>query len=424
VIVRDGRIASITAASAARIPSDARRIDGAGKFLIPGLTDMHTHLYSDGDVPDAAGPAELGVILANGVTTIRLMMGTPEQLALRSQVMSGAVVGPQMWLASPQFMNRASENARVITSPTDARGAVHEMIAAGYDYIKVTFGITGAVYEALVDESKRAGIRIVGHVEPAVGVRRAIADGQQIEHLDAYFEAALADSASMRVSLTQGGVYRNANWASIDFIDDAKLTELAQLTAKSGIWTGPTLTVFNESFGVPVSDAELKARPDWDLVPRPMRPMFMTNRARLAAMPVSPEKRARYAEIRNTLVKRISDAGGRIFTGSDSPDLLYAYGFTLHREMQSLVHAGLTPYQALVAATRNPAEWIGSLSEFGTIETGKRADMVLLDANPLADISNTQRIAGVMVGGRWMEKAELAAMVAAGVKAIDGAADR
>ena len=422
VLVRNGRIAAIGAASSVRVPAGARRIDAAGKYLMPGLADMHTHLYSDGDVPDAAAPAELGVMLANGITTARLMIGTPEQLVLRKQVQDGTVLGPQLWIASPMLTNRQDANSLVATTPEQVRAAVRKARDDGYDFVKVTFGITGALYDAMVEEAKRAGIRIVGHVEPAVGVARALADGQQIEHLDAYFEAALADHAPMKVSLTQGGVYRPANWESIDYIDDRKLTELAQATAKSGIWSGPTLHIFNSAFGVPLSDDELHALPDWNMIPNSIRAPYVNSRNRYWAANVPREKRARYAAIRNTLVKRIADAGGKIIAGSDSPDLLMAYGFSMHRELQALVNAGLTPYQALAAGTRNPAEFIGALKEWGTIEVGKRADLVLIDGNPLENIANTQRIEGVSIGGRWLEKAELQRMIAEAAKAIDGIA--
>ena len=422
VIVRDGRIAEVGSARSVRVSASVRRIDARGGFLIPGLADMHTHLYSDGAVPDSAAADELGFLLANGITTVRLMAGTAEQLALRADVMRGAVLGPQLWLASPMFANQPGDNTRVISSPEDARTAVREMVRSGYDFIKNTFGITGVVYDAMIDEARRAGIGVVGHVEPAVGVAKALAAGQQIEHLDAYFEAALADTAPMKTSLTQYGIYQPQNWRSIDFIDDRKLTELAQATARAGVWTGPTLEIFNRAFGEPLTDAELTALPDWNMIPDAIRGPYMRSRRNYWAQPVMPDQRKRFAEIRNTLVKRIHDAGGKIIAGSDSPDLLMSYGYAMHRELQALVKAGLTPYDALVAATRNPAEYLKAGNEFGTIQPGRRADLLLLSANPLADIANTQRIVSVFVGGRQFERADLDRMARRAQQAIDGVA--
>ena len=211
----------------------------------------------------------------------------------------------------------------------------------------------------------------------------------------------------MTGSLTQFGVYRQQNWASIDYIDDRKLTELAEATARSGVWSGPTLEIFNRAFGDPLSDAELMALPDWRFIPQSIKTPYMRSRTNYWAQPIPREKRKRYAEIRNTLVKRIHDAGGKIIAGSDSPDLLMVYGFAMHRELQALVKAGLTPYHALLAGTRNPAEYLNALNDFGTIEVGKRADLVLVSGNPLTEISNTQKITSVIVGGRLLQRPDL-----------------
>jgi len=419
VLIRDGRIERVVPGSRLRAPRGARHIDGAGGYLIPGLGDMHTHLYADGTLPEAVAPAELGVMLANGVTTIRLMGGNPHQLRLRGQVARGEVLGPQLWVSGPYLANKAGDGVRVIASVEDARLAVREVVAAGYDFVKITFGITGATYDALVDEARAARIRVVGHVEPAVGVRRALAAGQQIEHLDAYFEGALSDAAPMQESVTQYGVYRPANWVSLDHIDDKKLTELAVATARAGVWSGPTLEMFNRAFGDPFTDDELKALPDWELIPEKIKAPYMRSRQRYWAQPIPRETRQRYAVIRNTLVKRIHDAGGKILAGSDGPDLLMVYGYGLHRELQALVKAGLTPYQALATATSNVAEFLGGTQDFGTIQPKRRADLVLIKGNPLDDIRNTQNIEGVMIGGRWLAKDELGKMIAAAKVAIN-----
>ena len=189
VVVRDGRIAEIGATRNVKVPSGARRVNGRGKYLIPGLADMHTHLYSDGDVPDSVGKYELGVMLASGVTATRLMIGTSEHFALRRQVEAGNVAGPQLWIASPQFTGKEDVNSRVVTTPEDARAAVKEMAERGYDFIKLTLFITPPVYDAIVEEAERRRIPVVGHVDPDVGVARALRAGQQIEHLDNYLES-------------------------------------------------------------------------------------------------------------------------------------------------------------------------------------------------------------------------------------------
>jgi len=428
VLVRDGRIAAISSAAAA-IPADARRIDGSGKFLIPGLADMHTHLYSDDEVPDSLGKYEVGVLLANGITAARLMIGTPAQLTLRREIQAGHVLGPQLWSASPQLTGRRDVNARVVTTPEQARAAVTEVADAGYDFVKITNFISSRpVYDAIMDEARRRRIRVDGHVDPAIGIPHALESGQHLQHLDAYLEAALADSAPMRASVTQYDVFKLENWRSLDYIDDRKLDALAGLTARARAWVTPTLTIFNNAFAVEQTEDEIRARPDWALMPAKLRDRYLRARAQYwtdAAKAVrTPARRERYVAARNRLTKAIVDSGGRILAGSDAPEWFFGYGFTLHRELENLVRAGLTPYQALVAATRNPAEFLGATSEWGTLEVGKRADFVLLRANPLEDIRNTTAIDAVALGGRWLESSELERMVSLATRELNPSAAR
>ena len=427
VLVRDGRIAAVGPTPSTTVPNGVRVIDGTGKFLIPGLTDTHTHLLSDGaEVHDSAGPAELGVMLATGVTGARLMIGTPEQLALRAAVAEGKVTGPQLWVASPQLTGRPSENAIVVTTPDEARAAVKGAVEAGYDFIKLTMYINRPVYDAVVAEAKARGIRVVGHVEPQVGLAPAIAANQQLEHLDTFIEEALKADAPSRLSVTQGGVFQSAPWVTLDFVDNRKLDSLAGVVARAGIFIGPTQNVFNTAFGIGETRAQLEDRPDWAFWPPRMRQGYLNAHARYWDPARAGEKtearRRRYVEIRNRLVKAIQDSGGKLIAGSDTPEWFHMYGWGLHRELQALVKAGLTPHQALTAATVNAAAFMGASREWGTIEAGKRADLVLLTANPLDDISNTLKIDAVSAGGRWLSRPELDAMISKGAQIITGSA--
>jgi imidazolonepropionase-like amidohydrolase len=414
VVVRDGRIAEIGAVNRVKVPSGALRVDGRNKFLIPGLFDMHTHLLSDGKFPDSLAGDELKIMLANGVTTIRLMIGTPELLKMRAQVAKGELLGPAMYVASPEFAGRSYGdpfNGYVVATPEEARAAVKKAKDAQYDFIKLTIDISRPVYDAVIETAREAGIRVVGHVDLRVGLQRALEAGQQIEHLDSYMEAVLKEDSPMKVSVSDSGVWRKANWESLDYIDERKVAEVSLATAKAGIYTCPTLTFFKLSFAVEQSDDEVRARPDYHFFPPKLRESRHTARTRFWTSPPTQERREKYIRIRNQIVKGIHDAGGKIMAGSDTPELFLLYGFTLHRELKSLVEAGLKPYAALEAATRNPAEFLNALSESGTIERGKRADLILLDANPLEDISNSEKRSGVMVRGRWMPEAELKKML-------------
>src|SRR5688572_17607867 len=190
VVVRNGVIAEIGDAKNVKVPKDAVRVDGTGKYLIPGLVDMHTHLLSDGnEYPDSIAPDELRVMVANGVTTIRFMIGTPELLAYRARSANGEIEAPTILVASPHLTGREQGNNFVVNTPEDAREAVRKSKAAGYDFIKVTTFIKPEVYEAAVDEAAKQNIRVVGHADSRfVGVERAWKAKQQIEHLDGYME--------------------------------------------------------------------------------------------------------------------------------------------------------------------------------------------------------------------------------------------
>jgi imidazolonepropionase-like amidohydrolase len=399
-------------------------IDGTGKYLIPGLADMHTHLFSDAEaVDDSAGPAELGVMLANGVTTARLMIGTPAHLVLRTSVAEGSVLGPKLWVAGPQIAGRPDENTIVATTDSAARRAVRTIRAAGYDFVKLTNFISLPVYLAVIDEARKASIRVVGHVDPAVGIRRALGTGEQLEHLDSFFEAILADSAPIRESVTQYGVFRNPNWASLDYIDDRKIDRLAGEVARAGVVIGPTQNVFNTAFALGETDSAIRNRPDWNMWPESLREGYLRAKARYwnaeGVAAKTDARRRRYVEVRNRLVKAIHDSGGRIMAGSDTPEWFHTYGWGLHRELEALVAAGLTPFEALEAATVVPAEFLG-VRDFGTLTVGKRADLLLLSSNPLDDIRNTTRIEAVVFGGRWLDRTQLDAMLARGPRAIHG----
>jgi hypothetical protein len=425
VLVRDGRIAYVGPENGLRIPRGTRVVDGGGGYLIPGLADMHTHLFSDGEeVHDSAGPAELGVMVANGVTAARLMIGTPEQLALREAVRGGTVVGPQLWVASPHLTGRPSENAFVTTTDAEARDAVRRAKREAYDFVKVTLFLTPPVWESIVSEAAREKIPVVGHVEPEVGVLRAAATGQQLEHLDAFLEGALADSAPMKSSLTQGRVFNMRNWPSLDYIDAKKIEQLAGAVARSGVYIGPTQNVFNTAFAIGESLDSIRTRQDFKHWPPKLREGYLRAHERYWAAAndslKTPARRAKYVAVRNQFVKAIQDSGGKLLAGSDTPEWFHLYGYGLHRELRSLVQAGLTPYQALVTATRNPAEYLGAGRQWGTIEVGKRADLVLVSANPLEDITNTERIRGVAIGGRWLDRATLDQMIARGARATSG----
>jgi imidazolonepropionase-like amidohydrolase len=408
VIVRNGVITESGDAKRIKIPAGAQKIDGAGKFLIPGLTDMHVHLFTDEEFPDELAEDELRIMIAYGVTTIRLMTGTPEQLVLRRKSAAGEIVAPTIYAASPQFTGRKSTNAHVVTTEAEARTAVSKSKQDGYDFIKVTTNLKPEVYEAIVDEAAKQNIRVVGHADSrSVGLTRAFKAKQQIEHLDSYLEALLPESSPVKGSVSDIYLYSPKNWESIDYLDENKIPEIAKQTVNSNPFVVPTLHLFKFTFGKGRSEESFLAQPDIRFYPKKVVDLWMGVSKKYLSTAAPIEKREKYIVVRNKLIKAIYDAGGRVMAGSDTPEWLMLYGHTLHLELIDLRDAGLSNYAALEAATRNPALFFGTLNKTGTIEKGKQADLVLLEANPLDDIANTQKRAGVMLKGKYYEQAEM-----------------
>jgi len=408
VLVSDGRVTTIGDAKRIKPPAGTQIVDGTGRFLIPGLMDMHVHLFSDDEFPDALAEDEFKVMIAYGVTTIRFMIGTPEQLVLREKSAKGEILAPTIFAASPHLTGRKQPNGIVVTTQAEARAAVAQSKREGYDFIKVTTFLAPEVYEAIVDEAKKQNIRVVGHADSrSVGLQRALNSRQQIEHLDSYLEALLPETAPVKGSVSDLYVYNPKNWESIDYLDEKKIPELARLTVKANPFVTPTLHLFKLTFGKGRSEESFRAQPDIRFYPQKTVEAWTRASKRYLSTAAPIEKREKYIRIRNQIVKAIYDAGGKIMAGSDTPEWLMLYGHTLHLELIDLRDAGLSDYAALESATKNPAMFLGLSDQAGTIATGKRGDLVLLDANPLEDIANTQKRAGVMIKGQYFTQAEM-----------------
>lgn len=408
VVVKDGKIIEIGDAAKIKVPKDAVRIDGQGKYLIPGLVDMHTHLMSDEEFPDELAPDELKIMVANGVTTCRFMIGTPEQLVLRTRSAKGEIIAPTIYSASPHLTGREQGNDFVVTTPEEAREAVRKSKAAGYDFIKITTFLKSLLYETAIDEAAKQHIRVIGHADSRfVTVPRAWKARQQIEHLDGYMEVLLRDDAPIKGSVSDLYIYNPKNWDSLDYIDEAKIAWAAKMTVASNPYVDPTQHFMKNTFGLPRSEESIRAQPDFTFYPVKTQNFYIDYLKRTPLNKVTLEKRARWVDLRNKLIKAIYDAGGKIMAGSDTPEFLWLYGFSMHRELKALADAGLPNYAVLAAGTRNAHEYLGSIKRSGTIEKGKNADLILLDANPLNNISNTEKRSGVMLKGKWHSQAEM-----------------
>ncbi|MBX7055241.1 MAG: amidohydrolase family protein [Pyrinomonadaceae bacterium] len=410
VVVRNGTIAQIGDAARVKVPADALTVDARGKYLIPGLVDMHTHLLSDSDeYPDSIAPDELRVMVANGVTTVRFMIGTPELLKLRKRSATGEIAAPTIYVASPHLTGREQGNNFVVNTPEEAREAVRRSKAAGYDFIKITTFLKSLLYETAVDEAKKLNIRVVGHADSRfVGVERAWKAGQQIEHLDGYMELLLKADSPVKGSVSDLYIYNPDNWKSFDYMDETKIAEIARKTVASNPYVDPTQHFMKNTFGRLRTEEEIRVQPDFRFYPPKVQQQWLDfYKKNKFINTVSLERRARWVALREKLIKAIYEAGGKIMTGSDTPEFLWLYGFGIHHELKALKDSGISNYAVLAAGTRNAHEFFGTIDKAGTIEKGKRADLVLLNANPIDDISATKDRAGVMLKGRWYTQNEL-----------------
>ncbi len=408
VVVRNGVIAEIGDAAKVKVPKDAVTVDAKGKYLIPGLVDMHTHLLSDDELPDKYAEDELKIMVANGVTTCRFMIGTPEQLILRSRSARNEIIAPTIWSASPHLTGREQSNNFVVNTPEEARDAVRKSKVAGYDFIKITTFIKPEVYEAAVDEAAKQNIRVVGHADSRfVGAERAWKAKQQIEHLDGYMEMLLRDDSPIKGSVSDLYIYTLENWKSMDYVDESKIAEVAKKTVASNRYVDPTQHFMKNTFGLARSEESIRAQPDFRFYPKRIQDRYIDFQKRTRLNQVPLETRARWVGYRDKMIKAIYDAGGKIMAGSDTAEFLWLYGFTMHRELKALKDAGLSNYAVLEAGTRNAHEYLGSLAKSGTIEKGKVADLILLNANPLDNIAATENRAGVVLRGKWFTQDQM-----------------
>jgi imidazolonepropionase-like amidohydrolase len=404
VIVRDGRIAEIGAANKIKVPKDAVQIDGRGKFLMPGLADMHAHLQiGAGTLDDAAGQ-QLQLFLMNGVTTVRNMIGKPEHLLLRDRINKGELVAPTIFTAgAPMIVN-------LIPSPEAAVKAVTEQKAAGYDLLKVHEGLSPETYQAIVETANKVGIPFAGHVTATVGLERALKAKQtSIEHLDGYIQFIIADNSPVKPTGSQVQLGEVLN-----YVDEKKIPAVIKATKDANVWNTPTLALF-QIIVSPKKSEDLLKLPELKYVPQKVRDAFARQKQGTENIPA--DEGEKYTRLRFRLVRELEKAGAKLMIGSDPGQMFLVAGFGTHKELESFVEAGLTPFQALEAATKNPAEYLSEFmkipNDFGVVKTGNKADLLLLDANPLQSVSNTEKIAGVMTRGRWISKDEIQKTLAA-----------
>lgn len=396
VLIKDGKILAIGSSTKLSASGAKQVVDASGKYLTPGLAEMHAHIPGNQNGTELAEET-LFLYLSNGITLIRGMLGQPYHLQLREQVLSGEVLGPRIYTSGP------SMNGNSVTSIEEAKNKVTAQKEAGYDFLKMHPGLTLENYEAVVATANQVDIPFAGHVSIDVGVRRSIASRYaSIDHVDGYIEGLVPDNA---------GVNPNANgFFGINFTDLADMSllpDLVQKTKEAGVWIVPTQAMMERWIG-PTPAQELGNDPEMKYMnPRTLNAWIRTKEGILNAPTYSEEQALKFNEIRREIIKQMHDAGVGIILGSDAPQVFNVPGFSIQREMESMVRSGLSPYETLKTGTVNPAVYFGDENEYGKVKQGLSADLVLVGANPLENIANMQNPEGVMVRGRWLPKEEI-----------------
>jgi len=405
VVVANGRIEQVATKHHAKVPKDAKVVDATGKFMIPGLWDMHVHAFFD-DRAKSGKDITLPLFVANGITGVRDMGSNLDPvLQARKDIEDKRLLGPRMIVSGPMLDGPKStyKSAIAIATPEDGRRAVDMLKARGVDFIKIQSYVPRDAYFAIVDECKKQNIIFVGHVPDAIrGSEASNAGHKSMEHLIGIFEASSTVEDDLLTGPKSPGRF-------LDTYDPTREAAIIQLLKKNNTWQCPTLYWERGQWLVdvidPNKDPDIKYAPvSWREQAWPRATKSIIKEMDTDPLPV----REKFVQHELDIVKKLNEAGVPFLAGTDCPagvDVLP--GFSLHLELQRFIAAGFTPLEALQTATIKPAQFLDKVSDYGTVEPGKIADLDLLDANPLDDISNTQKIAGVVLAGRYLSRTEL-----------------
>lgn len=427
VILRGSSIAAVGPSASTPVPSGAKVIDGPGKFLIPGLADMHIHLTGAGE-PTGSREFIIPLLVANGITTVRDMGGKVDYLkALRAEINSGKRVGPLIFFTGPYLDGNppSFQPSIVVQTAPEGVAAVQKLKSEGVDFVKVQSRLQPEPYYAIAREAKKQGIRFVGHVPDSLTAAAASDAGQaSIEHLTGVLlDCSTRETELQRRQLQPAPSHDNQErvrsrervWTK-DLLDSysSQLAEsLAGKFATNQTWQVPTFpTLIHLGYVTPETD--LANDPRLKYVPLKLRQLWEQGRKEQLDHRTAADFALRAESIRRFLeiVGTMNTVGVPIMAGTDAAAPNVFPGSALHEDLAYLVEAGLTPMQALQSATKRPAEFLHRAAEQGTIKAGQRADLVLLDASPLEDIHNTRKIRAVILDGQLLDRRDLDALSA------------
>lgn len=399
VVVEHGRITHV--GGARPVPAGATLVDARGRYLMPGIAEFHAHVPSGSQAVHADRTLKLYVLA--GVTTARGMLGAPMHLALRDSIAAGQRIGPRLLTSGPSF------NGNSVTSAAVAAAMVRSQKEAGYDLLKIHPGVARAAFDSLAIVANALGIGFAGHVPLEVGLDAALASKYStIDHLDGILEAMYTGASPLTPQVN--GFF---GLGIMPQLDQSRLPAIVERIRASGVAMVPT-QILMDNYASDATGEQLTSREEFAYwVPQQVAAWRKFKDDLLAQAAVPREQREAFLALRRGALKSLYEAGVPFLLGADAPQLWNVPGFSAHRELGSLVAAGLTPYQALRTGTVDVAKFMGEEGTAGVVRPGARADLLLLDANPLESIGNSLRISGVMANGRWIGQPERDAMLRA-----------
>ncbi|MBL7697143.1 MAG: amidohydrolase family protein [Chitinophagaceae bacterium] len=396
VVVKNGKIQYIGDAKKAKYRKNAIVVDGQGRYLMPGLAEMHAHVPPNDDME--AMKDVLLLFAANGITTIRGMLGHPKHLELRSMVNSGQIVGPRFYTSGPSLSGSSAK------TQDDAIRIVKEEKQAGYDFLKIHPGLTKDVFDAMARTAHAENIPFAGHVSFQVGVWKAIEARQQtIDHLDAFVEGLVPNIKDVKEE--DAGLF---GMFIADRVDTTRIPSLMKALRNNNVWVVPTQALAERWITPDVTAETFRNDPEMKYMDSKTLENWTNVKTNLGNDPrYDPEKIRAYIKLRRKLIYECNRNGVGLLLGCDAPQIFNVPGMSTHHELKYLVDAGLTPYEALKTGTLNVGAFYKKPTEMGVVRQGANADLVLLNANPLDNISNTTKIEGVLLGDKWMNRATL-----------------
>ena len=394
VLVKEGRIAAIGKTGSVTFGREALVVDGRGKYLLPGLAEMHAHVPPVDDL----GPMKevLALFALNGITTIRGMLGHPRHLELRQKLQSGEIFGPHFITSGPSF------NGNSVKTPEAAAAMVRQQKEAGYDFLKLHPGLTRENFDAMARTAKEVNIPFAGHVSFDVGVWRAIEAGYAtIDHLDGFVESLVPAAGQTEQGNGLFGLF------IADKADTTKIPALMRALRQNNIWVVPTQALAERWFAPDRTAEALRSEPEMQYMAANTLANWTNAKKNLAGNErYQADAVNRFISLRRKLISACQKNGVGLLLGCDAPQVFNVPGFSTHHELQYMVDAGLTPYEALQSGTVNVGRFL-KRPDMGVIKAGAVADLILLRENPLANITNTKKMDGVLVGGRWLSRTDI-----------------